>query len=1848
MDDDLKVLRRINEWKLKLIDLSRRNPLIYFTPRSSTIELISPDLNTIYSRLIKGKEWKVFQPSVDRISFTPGKQYGSTTHKTRDELIPSEEDPKKLEKTLRSLYRRSTSEYRERGIRILYVTIANLKWRELDSDEEVRSPVLLIPVEIIKERPYEPYRIRVPEGEDAPILNPALVLKLKNDFKIDLPQLPDPEELNIQEFFEKIIESAHRLGWNIERKAHLGLFSFYKLVIYRDLEENTDNIIKHPIVRALAGVDPGNLVKDHLPREEDLDKILEPRNIFQVLDADSSQQLCIQYALNGQSFVMHGPPGTGKSQTIANIISESIAAGKSVLFVSEKMAALEVVYNRLKECGLDEFCLELHSYKANKREVVAELNQSLTEHLKPRRSIPEAELERLKMRRDELNRYVEALHKKRLPMEISAFELLTCLNKLKNVPFINPNYPYFESLTPKKLLELEDFIRRLTNVWSVVSDESFPWIGCKTSIFTSEVKSEWVSLLEDSISTLNQLESEAERYTKKLGLNPPKIMAEYEWLGEVSDLLKSSPKPPMRWFEEYDLTELERKAEKNLKDYSSYWFRRRSLEQFYDKRFFKLPLGISRELEVAYDRLAETLNVSEDDENDLFELSAEFSSYLKNIPGRLNAWRAAALELSSTLGLSAKCESIYEIRNICEVSCLCGESIKPEASWLNKSKLQDARRIFEESKQDCLRIDHLREELKEYKEELLNLNLDSLIEWFEGPGSSPLRYLRRKYYEVKRMLSNANKLGRMPKSILRDLKMAKELRLLEEKVNSRRDVARKILLSYYHGSRPDFDSAGRALKIAEHVLRLIKAEEAPDPLIKNLSRGGAPDEGLLKTGRELRESMMAWLYETKRFRRLVPFKKLPNTGKPLLRSPISDVSNWAGGIDEKLVRVKDLAAEALTTRIGKHPSNYRVLISDMKEAEALQTFESAVAELWEEYSKKFGRKFKGLDTDWEDIKESIEWAKKVRSLLGYEIPKPLIAAVSEEAEEDLQHPNFGEKLKKIYSMINAINERFEKPLWIDLKNLDLRELALKLGTLHSRIEDLRVWIDYKELERSLEKVGLGKLHSELVQRRVEKSQLLDFFHKSVYQSLVDEIFKEDSVLKNFRGQIHEQLISDFQSLDRKFVELSSSRVIRKANELRPQGLILQAPDSEITILQREAVKKRKHLPIRDLFDRIPNLLKRLKPCLMMSPISVSQFIIPEKLHFDLIVFDEASQIYTEDAIGAIYRGGQLIVAGDNKQLPPTPFFKYTLDEDFDWDAETGYEFDVFDSVLDECMAIGLPVNMLRWHYRSKHDALINFSNERFYEKRLVLFPSSYKYHEDLGVRFVYVRDGIYDRGGARNNLKEAEVVVDLVFSHFRDHPEKSLGVVTFNLSQMNTIQDIIERRRAENPEFEQFFVENRLHGFFVKNLENVQGDERDVMIFSIGYGYDEEGKITMNFGPLNKPGGERRLNVAITRAREKVVIVSSIRYTDFDLSATRAPGVVSLYHYLLYAERGLELGAVEGALWDEATWNLVRDILDVIEDLGYQGVPMVGSSIFRVDVGVRDPRNPEKYVLGIVCDGESYASASTARDRDRLRQQVLESLGWRIHRIWSPDWVQNRQTSIKNLQKAIEEAILSKKLRSSKEVKPVENINVFKQVDLVETRSDELPGVTPYQVEKLTPRRDLRILSRIDKAKFLDEYTREVRNLIPRLVSAEGPIYSKRAQLRLNSCLGLKRNSPRMHKAFNTALRDCLERGLLKKKGEFLWPSRGIEITVRRPVNGVKETFRPIEEIPPEEIEKALMLCVKYSFNINKETLIYETGRIFGFTRLSENSRSVISKIMDEMVKSGVLTIIDGYVKTKN
>ncbi|HLC01086.1 MAG TPA: DUF3320 domain-containing protein, partial [Candidatus Bathyarchaeia archaeon] len=498
-------------------------------------------------------------------------------------------------------------------------------------------------------------------------------------------------------------------------------------------------------------------------------------------------------------------------------------------------------------------------------------------------------------------------------------------------------------------------------------------------------------------------------------------------------------------------------------------------------------------------------------------------------------------------------------------------------------------------------------------------------------------------------------------------------------------------------------------------------------------------------------------------------------------------------------------------------------------------------------------------------------------------------------------------------------------------------------------------------------------------------------------------------------------------------------------------------------------------------------------------------------------------------------------------------------------------------------------------------------------------------------------------------------IADLVFEHFQNNPEKTLGVVTFSLAQMETVEEAIERRLREQPEYEHFFKEDRLEGFFVKNLENVQGDERDVMIFSVGYGHDQKGQMTLNFGPLNKAGGERRLNVAVTRAREKVVLVTSIKSSDIEVNASSAVGVLALHGYLEYAEKKHNKSDLEQQVrkFDSALEDAVAS---EIRRMDYNIVPKVGCSVYPIDMGVVDPANPGCFLLAIECDGATYRASNSARDRDRLREQVLRQLGWRIHRVWSPDWVARRESEVRRLKDALDQACQLQTdvvLPQTAEVQDKKDyVPQQLEVKQIQFGGSEKIGV-PYKVHVLKAVFNpyVRIplpkypYSEVQKNEFYFRENRVLQSrLLEELVREEGPIHFDYAVQRLAVTWEVRRIGPKVVHAVREALDLLIKDHRVTVKGDFLWPNELLEVPVRVPVAGVPESDRLVEQIPPEEIENAMRLIAHYALSLSVDSLVAETGRVFGFVHAGEKTRVRIREVYDKMVRERKLVNDNGVV----
>jgi len=1872
-DSILKI--RIEDWKSRLMDLSKRNRLLYFKPsKRGTLSISHPDITTIFNKLvIRKRKLEFWIPPEntdvlkDNMNIKPDLYPFTIGIKPKiSQVISKTLNRKDLERTLKNLSRRSRSDYRERGVRVLYATFGKLIWKDPISFEEIRSPILLVPIILSRASIRDPFIISVPPVEEEVLFNPALQVKLENDLKVEFPSLPDFILKNtLEEYLNSVEEIAANLGWKTDRSVEIGLFSYHKLVIYKDLKSNENLISKHPLIRAIIDDKKTKVILDSLPNEKDIDEIEDPKQVFQVLDADSSQRVAIRYALNGQSFVMEGPPGTGKSQTITNIISECIAQGKSVLFVSDKMAALEIVYKRLKSVGLSHFCLELHSNKANKREVVAELKRSLDEHLIPKKMPSLEQFERLRRQREQLNEYVKFIHEKQAELEKSPYQVLGYLSDLAKVPFIPVDIEDFQTLNPERMSKFLELMIQLKGVWKVVDEPNFPWYGFLGSDFSIEICSELLKSLDDILYSLKQLESEIIQFAENLGLSSPSNFNQIKQLIEISSIIKESPKPEISWTLNPNIDLLIKEAESYQKLKIWCGKTREFLMEKYHQSIFELDPIRSLEISKILSEFQPFLGITDLEESSLLRKREELLMFAKDTELSVEQWISNSNKLSKIFGLQNNRYSIERIIELSQLAELCFSDCKPEPEWFTPGKIPNKHPKYQEIKAYYLEFQELTKKINQiYSNKIFDITIEEYIRRYSGPYKSFLRWFRSTYYQDQKTIALCSLSGKVPPSVLEDLRKIRRIRFLKSRIDSTKELTMSLVGHFYQGYKTNFENIEKAIDIVEKVITFSGTTKVPESLI-NLTTSCNPSQKIRQLGVKLSKSIIEWKEKLRNLLPLISEKSFFKSNLSIYETNLLKIKQWANELETKLSTLCILTNEPIKMRKNKNPQNYTELLNELKRSELVREKEREVRNNQDLLKIKFGFRFSGLNSNWIEIISVLEWTKKLQNTFkDMHISKKFAEILFKGPENAPSNSKLLALNDTAFNLISKFESCFEKKLMYKnnlLNELELNDIFSRFEEFRSRIDELQLWIDFKKIRKYYSEVGLSSFFNLLVENQPPANQIIDIFKRGIYQKWIDWLFIKNPELGNFRRENHEQLINDFKKLDKKIIRLSPNRVISEANNRKPQDILIKAVDSEVNILLKESTKKRRLMPIRNLVQKIPNLLFKLKPCLLMSPLSVSQFLAPDLMKFDLVLFDEASQIVPEDAIGSIYRGKTIVVAGDNKQLPPTSFFQKSLIDDYDWDESTDGEIEVFDSILDEFLGIGLPVKTLQWHYRSKHEELISFSNSKFYNNSLITFPSALAKNENLGVKLQFVENAIYDRGGSRKNVLEAEAVTNLIFEHFSANSKKTLGVVTFSIAQMEAIEEAIERRLGKNPDFENFFKEDRLEGFFVKNLENVQGDERDVMIFSVGYGRDFKNRILMNFGPLNKPGGERRLNVAVTRAREKLILVTSIRASDLKISDSSPKGVLALYQYLEYAERGPKGIAADHLQINAFDSRIEKVVASEIEDMGYHVNPQVGFSGYKIDIGVIDPKDPDGFILGVECDGNTYRSSYSARDRDRLREQILNQLGWTIHRIWSPSWVLRKESELKRLRETIQ-----KRFEDNSGTNKISDINKSKEStscfsEKVEVKKIKFSGIEkigiPYKIHLLKVSYEPTVIIRtsnypyslIKKNAFHFDCNRNLQSrLLEELVNNEGPIHFDYAAKRLALLWNVRRLGPKIISAVTEALDLLLDDEKIIFKENFLWPKKPVDIVVRVPVSDNPLTKRKPEHIPSEEIEKAIKLVVQYAIGISPESLVIEISKIFGFNSKTEKIKMIITRIYREMLSSGTICCKKNVVTLSN
>ena len=878
----------------------------------------------------------------------------------------------------------------------------------------------------------------------------------------------------------------------------------------------------------------------------------------------------------------------------------------------------------------------------------------------------------------------------------------------------------------------------------------------------------------------------------------------------------------------------------------------------------------------------------------------------------------------------------------------------------------------------------------------------------------------------------------------------------------------------------------------------------------------------------------------------------------------------------------------------------------------------------------FGAQWNHQRSDWAVLGRLGEWVFTLYDDLGAgTLPAGIVDFLSGHADAS----GLGEAIVPIRSDVAALQQQLESLVKQFQLELGLPSSALLVLPLDELEDLLQRWllelaklydlVRFNQLQQELTAAGLSLVVEQATQWQHAALDLVHAFDLGWYSGLVDQGYANAPSLLRFDPVKQAHLLERFRRLDQHSLGHAQAELAKAIWERKPG---INQP-GEMAVLRNELNKKRRLIPIRQLIDQAGRAIQQIKPVFMMSPMSIANFLPPGKVEFDVVIFDEASQVKAVDAFGAVLRGRQVIVVGDTRQMPPTDFFGREIEVEDEDNVTSDIE-----SILSMFRARGSQERYLSWHYRSRHESLIAVSNAEFYDRQLVIFPSSGTNHLATGLRFRHQPESLYDRGRTRTNRGEAKAVAQAVMAHAADKPGMSLGVVAFSVAQRDLIQVEIELLRRGQPLANAFFTSaHPTEPFFVKNLENVQGDERDVIFISIGYGRNESGRIAKEFGPVNRDGGERRLNVLISRAKMAMEVFCNFRAEDLVLDGNASHGVRALKHFLRYAETRV-LDAPPTKVQDEDT-PFEMEVRRALQDRGYQVEAQVGTAGYFLDMAVKDPDCQGRYLLAIECDGASYHSARSARDRDRLRQGVLEGLGWRFHRIWSTEWFRDPARQIERAAAAIEAARLSiaSDQPQALTIKPVSAPVIIR----------ELPEVEASTAAQAKAYRKARLPSSEASGFGLHEApAASLAILVKSVVDVESPVHESEVIKRLMSSFGVARAGNRIVENVGVSIRHGHRAGLFHHADGFVYADRSRAAEVRNR-SALEPPERKIEWVSPEELDAALVEVVRMGFSISRDAAVSGALDALGFGRATANIAGVMNARVETLLVHRKLTRSD-------
>ncbi len=1718
--DSLESIRK------RLLDTSSRNALLnYKFPRGKCIQFIETTPNFIFKALNDKKiidlipipkpteleirnyygdvnknsgRSKEQEPSVEAWAKHLGFQtnfeliqsdsISSSDMMTQNDDLQSLLYPQDLEARVKYIRQQAESFINETGSNVLYIAIGFLEWNESkDSNLKRLAPLFTLPVKIekkakAKQGGYDNFELAM--LDEGILSNITLHEKLKNEFGLELPLID--EEITPDEYFDLIEKNIlkHQIGWSIKRKVCMCLLNFTKQAMYQDLDPMNwpvgYSIEDHPVLQQLFSKVAKESQSHSFDSEYEIDNLEDIHEKFPIIyDADSSQHSALIDAVKGENLVIEGPPGSGKSQTITNLIAAAINDGKKVLFVAEKMAALNVVKDRLDKAGLGGFCLELHSHKSNKLKILQDLiDQHCKFNIYTNPQQIEVTKKKLESSKFYLNQYVKVINKEWGKTKLTANEILTKATYFKRYLNISPEDVLITDLDLMKLNQEQ--IHSYLDLANLLEKSFFQ--TCDQCLDNKIDKHYWYG-----INKLNLIDSEKEEIIKSLK----------EWNFELKEIQKLLLENFFVNDANSDLVEKIVYESSKIPSYDieiSY----HQIKEIIDKReVLSEYINLYERTNSNYLNLVEIFDQNYLDNLDDFQFNS-----IKKIINDSNVVNKN-ITLSDIEGSISKLEEIKD-------SLL---SLKPDLELIENNIPHEFKGVFGYSENNFKEIEILVAHLKNLPLELLNRrseifeesSFDQFIASFEPIlNQIQINYPDcQKLYEIENLPSLEDLeinyknvcIGGFFKYFTRRWWKAKKFIIGVGKNSNTPFIQLQKEFSKLIIFKKDMDASDQLIKkynISGNIYEGVNTPLADIKLLRNWYKGIRNEYGvgfddrvkigstILRLESHIFKSMIEE-YDRKVFPKIKPLKNLFNEFRCLYGDKIKHLDNLHEVLDSEseiyttLNVLKDLKANFSVSIKEKNISlakiEHELNSFDLYSAELskLNSIKEDYPELYQEW------KFDALKGEVDTLE--LNRARKTSNLLNViaELDDILREKFSEINDEALYL-----KLKNILDEIcvHSNNEKLSKSKFMDCSKVeeawtdqikDSFSSVIQRNELALSKEDwLFTWSNYYTIKNKAENLGLNNIIKMLEQGRLNGSDTADVVQLSLYSSLAKYIINSDIVLQKYNGIELSTTVENYQKYDNQLVVLQRKQIASNAASVSvPRGLASgRVSDlTELSLIQKEASKKTRHIPIRSLLERAPNAIQALKPCFMMSPMSVAQYLKPGLFDFDLVVMDEASQILPEDAIGALARGKSAIIVGDPKQLPPTSFFSTSINlDEANEDELVGVED--AESILDSVSMF--KKRRLRWHYRSRHQSLIAFSNKHFYDSDLVLFPSPIQSSPELGIRFKKVL-GTFNSG---RNYEEAQFVVDEVCELILQDKDESIGIVAMNSQQRDEIEHQLELRLSQSTFLQELYDKKmKSHEpIFIKNLENVQGDERDVIVISMTYGPSQiGGKVFQRFGPINQASGWRRLNVLFTRSKKRMHIISSMSSSDILSSESSSKGVSALKAFLRYCETGF--------LHEEKATGKAPDsdfeiaVMKALADHGYDCEPQLGVAGYFLDLAVKNPDNPGEYLMAVECDGATYHSAKSSRDRDRLRQQILESLGWNIHRIWSTDWFKNSQEQMQ---------ILLEKLQRIKPV--IKNHNIDSEIVLAKE-----PTKSQYSLDFDAVTEDLiEIVEAGDLVKYID------------------------------------------------------------------------------------------------------------------------------------------------------------------